>query len=101
MGSVTKKVTNFYSVAPFPNYNDYDDISSLTDKIEKNIFLKNFKKNIGFGKKIIEVGIGTFQLSLMLAHSTNNEVVALDPTYESLKLRHDFSKKNNIENYFF
>ena len=101
MGSVTKKVTNFYSVAPFPNYNDYDDISSLTDKIEKNIFLKNLKKKIGFGKKIIEVGSGTSQLSLMLAHSTNNEVVALDPTYESLKLGHDFLKKNNIENCFF
>jgi SAM-dependent methyltransferase len=46
----------------------------------------------------LEVGCGTGQLAIYFALSTNNRVVGLDPTIESLELASNFSKKNNIEN---
>lgn len=101
MDQVTKDVTNFYSDLPFPNYENLETIRDLSRKLEKNVFLNNFKKEIGFGKKIIEVGSGTSQLSIMLSYCTNNDVVAFDPTYSSLKLGSDFANKSNLKNCFF
>ena len=98
---VTEEVSDFYSDQPFPNYDNLETIRDLSVKLEGNVFLKNFKKDIGFGKKIIEVGSGTSQLSIMLAHNTNNSVVAFDPTIESLKLGNEFAIKNNLNNCFF
>ena len=48
--------------------------------------------------KILEVGCGTGQLSIYFSIGTNNEVVGLDPTIESLVLAKNFSEKNNISN---
>jgi SAM-dependent methyltransferase len=98
---ITNLVAEFYSKNPFPNYQDFENIVDLTDKLEENDFLRNFKKNIGLGKKIIEVGSGTCQLSLALSHGTNNFVVALDPTKKSLDLGYEFSVNNNINNCVF
>lgn len=98
---VTKKVTDFYADLPFPNYDNFETLRDLSKKLENNVFLKNFKKELGFGKKIIEVGSGTSQLSIMLAHNTNNFVVAFDPTIQSLMLGYDFAEKNNLNNCFF
>lgn len=94
----TEKVTDFYKVAPFPNYNDFQSKSDLLKSVNSNIFIKDLKNQIGFNKKLIEVGSGTSQLSLALASGTNNEIVALDPTLESLKLGAEFAAKNNINN---
>lgn len=95
---IAKKVSQFYSIAPFPNYNDFDSIDALEINILNNRFLKAFKKYIGLNKKIIEVGSGTCQLSIALAYATNNEIVAFDPTLESLKLGASFAKKNQVNN---
>jgi len=70
----------------------------LIHKVETNEFTLNFKKFCGLGKKIIEVGSGTSQLSIALASGTNNEVIAFDPTLESLRLGMSFAKKNNVNN---
>tara|TARA_B110000037_G_scaffold219543_1_gene284938 strand:+ start:3861 stop:4781 length:921 start_codon:yes stop_codon:yes gene_type:complete len=94
----TKKVTDFYKDAPFPNYNDFQSKSDLLQTINANTFVKDLKDTIGFNKKFIEVGSGTSQLSLALASGTNNEIVALDPTLESLKLGAEFAAQNNINN---
>ena len=59
------------------------------------------KNSIGFNKSFLEVGSGTSQLSLALASGTNNLVVALDPTKQSLELGKIFAKKNNIRNVCF
>ena len=98
---VTKRVTDFYADLPFPNYDNFETIRDLSNKLENNAFLRNFKKELGFGKKIIEVGSGTSQLSIMLAHNTNNYVVAFDPTIQSLMLGNNFAEKNNLKNCFF
>ena len=96
--ATTEAVTSFYTRAPFPNYDELEDINSLIRKSETNVFVKNLKREIGFSKTIIEVGSGTSQFSINLAARTNNRVVAFDPTQASLKLGHDFARRNGIAN---
>lgn len=93
-----KKVINFYNEAPFPNYEERDDKSSILFKGNKNFIAEQFKKFIGFNKDILEVGCGTGQLSLYFSIGTNNRIFALDPTYASISLGLEFAKKNNINN---
>ena len=94
----TKIVTNLYKESPFPNYDVDDNKSTIIKKGNKNYLASNFKDFIGYNKEVLEVGCGTGQLAIYFALGTNNNVVGLDPTVESLKLANDFSKKNNIEN---
>ena len=70
--STTNEVSKFYSKAPFPNYQGYENAFVLQKTISENIFLNDLKKYIGFNKKFIEVGSGTSQLSLAFAIGTNN-----------------------------
>ncbi len=93
-----KKVINFYTETPFPNYEDKDDKASINFKGEKNIIACEFKKFIGFNKTVLEVGCGTGQLSIYFAIGTNNKIFGLDATLESLNLGRDFISKNKIEN---
>ena len=94
----TKKVTKFYKESPFPNYKDIDNKSTILEKGDKNALAAQFKKFIGYKKKVLEVGCGTGQLSIYFSIGTNNEVVGLDPTIESLILAKNFSEKYNISN---
>ena len=94
----TKKVTEFYKVTPFPNYKDDDNKQTILEKGNKNILAQQFKKFIGFKKKVLEVGCGTGQLSIYFSLGTNNEVVGFDPTIQSLNLAKNFVKKNEINN---
>ena len=57
--TTAKKNIEFYSEAPFPNYTESDDKLSILDKGEKNYLTREFKKYVGFNKKILEVGCGT------------------------------------------
>ena len=95
---VVNKVINFYNEAPFPNYENNDDKSTIVFKGDNNYLAKEFKKYIGFNKDVLEVGCGTGQLSLYFAIGNNNRIFALDPTLSSIKLGLDFSKKNKIQN---
>ena len=95
---VTKKVTDFYKESPFPNYKSNDNKSTILEKGNKNYLTSKFKKFIGYNKNVLEVGCGTGQLAIYFTLGTNNKVVGLDPTEESLKLAANFSKKNNIDN---
>ena len=99
--NTTQLVARFYEPDPFPNYNEADNIFDLTEEVLQNKFLKILKKKIGFGKSFIEVGSGTSQLSIALAHATNNFVVAFDPTRNALMLGKNFAKSNNIKNCLF
>ena len=96
-----KLVEDFYSDNPFPNYDNLETIFDLRKKVEGNEFTVNLKKFIGLGKRVIEVGSGTSQLSIALASGTNNEVVAFDPTLESLRLGSEFSMKFGVSNCIF
>ena len=94
----TKKVTEFYKETPFPNYKNEDDKQSILEKGNKNVLAKTFKKFIGYKKKVLEVGCGTGQLSIYFSLGTNNQIVALDPTIQSLNLAKTFADKNEITN---
>jgi ubiquinone/menaquinone biosynthesis C-methylase UbiE len=96
-----KLVEDFYSDNPFPNYDNLETIFDLRKKVEGNEFTVNLKKFIGLGKRVIEVGSGTSQLSIALASGTNNQVVAFDPTLESLRLGSEFSMKFGVSNCIF
>jgi len=100
-GNTTLKVSKFYSEVPFPNYQGYENKFILSKIVLENRFLNDLKKYIGFNKTFIEVGSGTCQLSLAMATGTNNLVVALDPTKESLQLGKEFADKNAIDNVAF
>ena len=97
----TKKVTEFYKITPFPNYKDNDDKQSILEKGNKNLLAKKFKNFIGFKKKVLEVGCGTGQLANFFSIGTNNQIVGLDPTINSLKLAKKFADQNNISNISF
>ena len=99
--TTTEKVSDFYTQNPFPNYDEFEDIGSLINKSEKNVFMKSLKREIGFSKTIIEVGSGTSQFSINLAARTNNNVIAFDPTRASLVLGRDFARRNGISNCIF
>jgi len=92
------EVKKFYKDDPFPNYELSDNKLSISSKGDKNQFTYNLKKFIGYGKKVLEVGAGTCQLSNYLAIGNSNPVVAFDMNYESLKIGSEFSKKNEIHN---
>ena len=97
----TKKVVEMYEKNPFPNYNGIQNKGDLDYIISKNKFVSDLKNEIGLGKSFIEVGSGTSQLSLSLAHGTNNSIIAFDSTLESLKLGKKFADINNIGNVSF
>ena len=94
----TQKVINFYEVSPFPNYKKNDNRKSILKKGKKNFLTSKFKNFIGFKKNVLEIGCGTGQLSNFFALETNNKVVGLDPTIESLKIAQSFANTNNINN---
>ncbi len=94
----THKVTQFYKANPFPNYKESDSKQTILEKGDKNILSQNFKKFAGYNKKILEIGCGTGQLSIYFALGNNNEIVALDPTIESITLAKKFSNKYEIPN---
>ena len=101
LGKTTKEVAEFYDVAPFPNYRDNDDRSTIVERGDKNFLSRHLKRFIGLNKSFLEVGSGTSQLSNYLAIGTNNKIFAFDPTLASLKLGREFAEKNNINNVTF
>jgi 2-polyprenyl-3-methyl-5-hydroxy-6-metoxy-1,4-benzoquinol methylase len=94
----TKSVVDFYNESPFPNYKINDNKNTILEKGNKNFIASSFKKLIGFNKDVLEVGCGTGQISNFFAIGTNNRIVALDPTFASLKIASNFSLNNNIKN---
>ena len=57
--NITKEVTGFYNVEPFPNYSNADNKLSIIEKGESDQFSQKLKCFIGYNKSFIEVGAGT------------------------------------------
>ncbi|MFB0564168.1 MAG: class I SAM-dependent methyltransferase [Candidatus Aminicenantaceae bacterium] len=98
---VTDVVKSFYEKNPFPNYEDLDSSQGLKEKAEKGIFARLLDEQIPHGAMILEVGCGTGQLSNFLGITWGRTIFATDICLNSLKLAHDFSEKNQIENVCF
>jgi 2-polyprenyl-3-methyl-5-hydroxy-6-metoxy-1,4-benzoquinol methylase len=99
--SVGAKVSDFYEDAPFPNYEDNETILDIVNKGRQNPFLVKLKNEIGLNKRVIEVGCGTGQLSVFLAHGTNNQCIGFDLTTASVRLGAEFAQKANLNNLAF
>ena len=92
-----KKIINFYSKHPFPNYKKDENITDLIFNTKDNIFIKELITLCDKRKSVAEFGSGTSQLSNVLASRTNSYYFALDATLNSLKLGKDFAKKNYLK----
>ena len=66
--NITKEVTGFYDVEPFPSYSNADNKLSIIEKGDSNQFSQKLKYFIGYNKSFIEVGAGTCQLSNYLGN---------------------------------
>ena len=95
---LARKVSKFYTSNPFPNYKENDDKISISQRGNSNFLASQFKRYVGYDKKILEIGCGTGQLSVYFSIGNNNLIVAMDATLKSLKIAEKFSKKNNIQN---
>ena len=49
--NITKNVTSFYNIKPFPNYDESDNKATILNKGNKNYLAKQFKDFVGFKKK--------------------------------------------------
>lgn len=93
---VTNTVKGFYEESPFPNYNDFDTLSSFVMQANKGVFAKMLGEQIPPNSTVLEVGCGTGQLSNFLAATTASRYCAADMSSASLSLGRSFSDKNNI-----
>jgi 2-polyprenyl-3-methyl-5-hydroxy-6-metoxy-1,4-benzoquinol methylase len=93
---VTEKIKMFYEHTPFPNYDEFDNLSSLITKAQKGLFARLLDEQIPFGARILECGCGTGQLTNFLSVS-NRTVIGTDICRNSLKMAHEFKKNNNLK----
>lgn len=92
---LTNIQSDFYSDIKFPNYNKINDLGTLIEITNSNLFIKKLDDEIGFNKKILEIGCGTGQLSLSLSRF-QRKITAIDLSKGSLIEAKKFADRNNI-----
>ena len=83
--SRTDLVRHFYELAPFPGYPPRDSLSSLRARAERSEFARLLDHAIPGDARILEIGCGTGQMSLYLAHA-DRLVIGADLTRGALQL---------------
>jgi SAM-dependent methyltransferase len=78
-------VRRFYEQAPFPGYPPRDSLTSLHARAERSEFARALDRAIPGDARIVDVGCGTGQMSLHLAHG-DRVVIGADLTRGSLTL---------------
>jgi SAM-dependent methyltransferase len=94
---VTDVVKAFYEQVPFPNYEKLENVADLVQKARKGVFARLLHEQIPFEVRVLEVGCGTGQLTNFLSVAQRT-VVGTDICLNSLKLAHDFKKRNRLKN---
>jgi 2-polyprenyl-3-methyl-5-hydroxy-6-metoxy-1,4-benzoquinol methylase len=98
---VTHAVRDFYEDAPFPNYNNFDNLATFVRSADVSIFARMLREQMPLNANVLEVGCGTGQMSNYLAATTLSRVYATDMTLASLRLGRDFARKNGINGVMF
>jgi SAM-dependent methyltransferase len=96
LDTATAKVQEFYEEAPFPNYDEIDDVAELVKKADTSVFGRMLRDQIPVNASVLEVGCGTGQLSLYLAATCLARVYAADMTLASLRLGRNFAAGQKI-----
>jgi 2-polyprenyl-3-methyl-5-hydroxy-6-metoxy-1,4-benzoquinol methylase len=96
LNATTTEVQKFYEEAPFPNYNDVDDIAALVKKADTSVFGRLLREQIPVNASVLEVGCGTGQLSNYLAATCIAKIYAADMTLASLRLGRKFADEQSI-----
>jgi len=81
----TDAVRRFYERAPFPGYPAHDTLDAFRARAGRNAFVRLLDRSISGDARIADVGCGTGQMSLYLAHA-DRVVVGADLTRASLVL---------------
>ncbi|MEI6089522.1 MAG: methyltransferase domain-containing protein [bacterium] len=95
-GSVTQKIKIFYEKHPFPNYDDFDSLTTLLKRAENSMFAQRLNEELPFNIKVLEIGCGTGQLSNFLSIS-NRLTYGTDISFNSLKLADEFKEKSSLK----
>jgi SAM-dependent methyltransferase len=81
----TETVRRFYEYAPFPGYPPRDSLESLRARAERSAFARLLDSAVSGDARILEIGCGTGQMSLYLAHA-DRLVISADLAGASLRL---------------
>jgi SAM-dependent methyltransferase len=92
---VTDQVKEFYEETPFPNYQEFDSVSSLIRKARQGRFAKLLDDQAPAGARILECGCGTGQLTNFLSIA-NRTVYGADICVNSLGLGQEFKAANSL-----
>jgi SAM-dependent methyltransferase len=83
--SRTEVVRRFYDEAPFPGYPPHDTLAAFRARAERSRFARILDDAIPADARVVEVGCGTGQMSLYLAHA-DRLVIATDISRSALSL---------------
>jgi SAM-dependent methyltransferase len=83
----TEVVRRFYDEAPFPGYPPHDNLAAFRARAERSRFAQLLDDAIAADARIVEIGCGTGQMSLFLAHA-DRVVVGTDISRAALRLAH-------------
>ena len=89
-------VRRFYEQAPFPGYSAHDTLTTLRTRARRSEFARLLDRAIAHDARIVEVGCGTGQMSLYLAHG-DRLVVGADLAGESLRLAASAARRFDLD----
>ncbi len=89
-------VRDFYQQAPFPGYPPRDNVEWLRARAERSPFARLLDRAIPGDARILDLGCGTGQMSLYLAHA-DRIVVGADLTRASLQLASAAARRFRLE----
>jgi SAM-dependent methyltransferase len=87
-----QSVRRFYEQTPFPGYPANDTLASLRARAERSAFARGLDRAIPGDARIVDVGCGTGQMALYLAHG-DRFVVGADLTRASIVLGADAARR--------
>jgi SAM-dependent methyltransferase len=89
-------VREFYGHAPFPGYRPRDSLETLRARAERSEFARLLDGAIASDARILEIGCGTGQMSLVLARA-DRMVIGADLTRASLQLGADAARRFGVD----
>jgi SAM-dependent methyltransferase len=92
----TEAVRRFYETAPFPGYAPHDTLHGLRARADRNVFARLLDRAIPGDARVVEIGCGTGQMSIYLAHA-DRVIVAADVARTSLALGADAAWRYGLD----